>query len=210
MYSSYQIFLWRSHEKTPKNWQSKQWLPHGYSQIFTLYLLGLKDYGSATPHCKIRSLPFLELRPTPSNLAQSKERKGSNFAIWQHWPARRRRRISRIRNENPIWARMKKGREGTDRKKIWACHDRKAPLLSRHCEMEMLFHYEFVTVWKYELMNGEAKLGLIETYPPLSALSAGFYHGRVTVFCASSRHFLTSSWHLSLLPFSTRQQQLYS
>ena len=32
---------------------------------------------------KIWSLPFLGLRPTPSTLAQSKERKGSNFAIWQ-------------------------------------------------------------------------------------------------------------------------------
>ena len=33
--------------------------------------------------------PFLSLdcTPTPSTLAQSKERKGSNFAIWQHWPA---------------------------------------------------------------------------------------------------------------------------
>ena len=30
--------------------------------------------------------PFLSLdcAPTPSTLAQSKERKGSNFAIWQH------------------------------------------------------------------------------------------------------------------------------
>ena len=25
------------------------------------------------------------MRPTPSTLAQSKERKGSNFAIWQPW-----------------------------------------------------------------------------------------------------------------------------
>ena len=32
--------------------------------------------------------PFLSLdcTPTPSTLAQSKERKGSNFAIWQHCP----------------------------------------------------------------------------------------------------------------------------
>ena len=31
--------------------------------------------------------PFrsLDCAPTPSILAQSKERKGSNFAIWQHW-----------------------------------------------------------------------------------------------------------------------------
>ena len=31
--------------------------------------------------------PFLSLdcAPTPSTLAQSKERKGSSFAIWQHW-----------------------------------------------------------------------------------------------------------------------------
>ena len=32
--------------------------------------------------------PFLSLdcAPTPSTLAQSKERKGSNVAIWQPWP----------------------------------------------------------------------------------------------------------------------------
>ena len=36
-------------------------------------------------HCKIWSLPFLTLHPMPSTPAQSKERKGSNFAIWQPW-----------------------------------------------------------------------------------------------------------------------------
>ena len=37
--------------------------------------------------------PFLSLdcAPTPSTLAQSKERKGSNFAIWQPWPQHRQR-----------------------------------------------------------------------------------------------------------------------
>ena len=36
--------------------------------------------------------PFLSLdcAPTPSTLAQSKERKGSNFAIWQPWLQERR------------------------------------------------------------------------------------------------------------------------
>ena len=43
------------------------------------------DYGSATLRCKIWSLPFLGLRPTSSTLEQSKEREGSNFAIWQPW-----------------------------------------------------------------------------------------------------------------------------
>ena len=40
---------------------------------------GLLDYGSAT-------LRFLDCAPTPSTLAQSKERKGSNFDILQPWP----------------------------------------------------------------------------------------------------------------------------
>ena len=41
--------------------------------------------------------PFLSLdcAPTPSTLAQSKERKGSNFAIWQHWPQRQRRQTTK-------------------------------------------------------------------------------------------------------------------
>ena len=59
-----------------KNVLERAWLPDGYSR--------LKDYGSATLHCKIGSLSFFGLRPTPFTLAQSKERKGSNFAIWQH------------------------------------------------------------------------------------------------------------------------------
>ena len=41
---------------------------------------GLLDYGSATLRCKIRSLPFLGLRQGGGRGAQSKERKGSNFA----------------------------------------------------------------------------------------------------------------------------------
>ena len=37
--------------------------------------------------CAAKFDPFLsfDCAPTPSTLAQSKERKGSNFAIWQHW-----------------------------------------------------------------------------------------------------------------------------
>ena len=66
---------------------STPWLPDGDSQILRLYEFGpslLKDYGSTTLRCKIRSLPFLGFSPPPSNPAQSKERKGSNFAIRQH------------------------------------------------------------------------------------------------------------------------------
>ena len=43
--------------------------------------------------CRIAKFdPFLSLdcAPTPSTLAQSKERKGSNFAIWQPWRRLRR------------------------------------------------------------------------------------------------------------------------
>ena len=64
-------------------------LPDGYSQIFrsnVFWPSGLLDYCSATLCCKILSLPFLGLCPhTSSTLGQSKERKRSNFAIWQHW-----------------------------------------------------------------------------------------------------------------------------
>ena len=37
---------------------------------------------------KFDPLLSLDCAPTPSTLAQSKERKGSNFAIWQHYPVR--------------------------------------------------------------------------------------------------------------------------
>ena len=45
----------------------------------------LLAYGSAMLRCKIDPFLSLDCAPTPSNLAQSKERKGSNFAIWQPW-----------------------------------------------------------------------------------------------------------------------------
>ena len=34
---------------------------------------------------KFEPYPSLDCAPRPSTLAQSKEKKGSNFAIWQHW-----------------------------------------------------------------------------------------------------------------------------
>ena len=49
------------------------WLPDGYRQIFRSYVFGLSDFWTR----------FLDCAPTPSTLAQSKERKGSNFTIWQ-------------------------------------------------------------------------------------------------------------------------------
>ena len=47
--------------------------------------------------CAAKFDPFLSLdcAPTPSTLAQSKERKGPNFATWQPWGGRHRRRHQR-------------------------------------------------------------------------------------------------------------------
>ena len=51
------------------------WLPGGYSQIFRSYVFGPSGFWTMAPlHCAAKLDPFL---------AQSKERKGSNFAIWQ-------------------------------------------------------------------------------------------------------------------------------
>ena len=55
----------------------------GFLELYVFGPSDLKDFGSATLRCKIWSLPFLWLHPPPSTLAQSKERKGSNCAIWQ-------------------------------------------------------------------------------------------------------------------------------
>ena len=62
------------------------WLPDGYSQIFRSYVFGPSGFWTMAPlHYAAKFDPFLSLdcAPTPSTLAQSKERKGSNFAIWQ-------------------------------------------------------------------------------------------------------------------------------
>ena len=62
------------------------WLPDGYSQIFISYVFGPPGFWTmASLRCAAKFDPFLSLdcAPTPSTLAQSKERKGSNFAIWQ-------------------------------------------------------------------------------------------------------------------------------
>ena len=92
------MFMFGSYVKARTAAESKAmqaWLLDGYSRIFRSEVIGpsgLKDYGSATLRCKIWSLPFLGLRPHPLTLAQSKERKGSNVAIWQHWEGGRRRK----------------------------------------------------------------------------------------------------------------------
>ena len=62
------------------------WLPDGYSQIFRSCVFGPSGFWTMAPLRYAAKLdPFLSLdcAPTPSILAQSKERKGSNFAIWQ-------------------------------------------------------------------------------------------------------------------------------
>ena len=63
------------------------WLPDGYSQIFRSYMIfGPSGFWTMAPlryAAKFDPFLFLDCAPTPSTLAQSKERKGSNFAIWQ-------------------------------------------------------------------------------------------------------------------------------
>ena len=64
----------------------KAWLPDGYKQILRSYVFGPSGFWTMAPLCYAAKFdPFLSLdsAPTPSTLAQSKERKGSNFAIWQ-------------------------------------------------------------------------------------------------------------------------------
>ena len=63
------------------------WLTDAYSQIFRSYVCGPSVFWTIAPlRCAAKYDPSLSLdcAPTPSTLAQSKERKGSNFAIWQH------------------------------------------------------------------------------------------------------------------------------
>ena len=64
------------------------WLPDGCSQIFRSYVFGPSGFWPMAPlRYAAKFDPFLSLdcAPTPSTLAQSKERKGSNVAIWQPW-----------------------------------------------------------------------------------------------------------------------------
>ena len=67
------------------------WLPDCYSQIFRSYVFGPSGFWTMAPLCyaaKFDTFLSLVCAPTPSTLVQSKERKGSNFAIWQPrlWP----------------------------------------------------------------------------------------------------------------------------
>ena len=58
------------------------WLPDGYSRIFRSYVFGPSGFWTMAPlRYAAKFDPFLSLdcAPTPSTLAQSKERKGSNF-----------------------------------------------------------------------------------------------------------------------------------
>ena len=68
---------------------TQAWLPDGYSHIFRSYVFGPSGFWtmaplrSATLPARFDPLLSLDCAPTPSTLAQSKERKGSNFVIWQ-------------------------------------------------------------------------------------------------------------------------------
>ena len=58
-------------------------MPDGYSKIFRLFVYGPSGFWTMAPlRCDAKFDPFLSLdcAPTPTTLAQSKERKGSNFA----------------------------------------------------------------------------------------------------------------------------------
>ena len=68
--------------------QSKgTWLPDDYGRIFRLYVFGSSGFWAtvwlryAALQNLIPSFPWIA-PPLPSTMAQSKERKGSSFAIW--------------------------------------------------------------------------------------------------------------------------------
>ena len=66
------------------------WSPDGYGRIFRSYVFGPLGFWTMAPlHYAAKFDPFfsLDCSPMPSTLAQSKERKGSNFAIWQPCPS---------------------------------------------------------------------------------------------------------------------------
>ena len=66
----------------------RAWLPDGDSQILRSYVFGPSGFWTmALLRYAAKFDPFLSLdcAPIPSTLAHSKERKGSNFAIWQPW-----------------------------------------------------------------------------------------------------------------------------
>ena len=68
---------------------TKAWLLDCYSRILRSYVIGPSGFLTMAPlryTAKFDPFPSLDCAPTPSTLAQSKERKGSNFAIWQPWP----------------------------------------------------------------------------------------------------------------------------
>ena len=62
----------------------------GYSQIFRTIVFG-PFWTMAPLRYAAKFDPFLssDCTPTPSTVVQSKERKGTNFAIWQHWSGTR-------------------------------------------------------------------------------------------------------------------------
>ena len=65
------------------NGEHQAWLPDGYHQIFRSHVFGPSGFWTMAPlRYAAKFDPFLSLdcAPTPSTLAQSKERKGSNFA----------------------------------------------------------------------------------------------------------------------------------
>ena len=65
--------------KRESNDPSRTWLPDGYSQIFRLYVFGPSGFWTSYT-AKFDSFPSLDCARVEGVGAQSKERKGSNFA----------------------------------------------------------------------------------------------------------------------------------
>ena len=84
-------------------------MPDGYSQIFRSYVFGPLGFWTKAPlrwAAKFDPFLFLDCAPTPSTWRNS--RKGSNFAIWQHWGGR-----EGGREEEPLsFGAMTRAREG--------------------------------------------------------------------------------------------------
>ena len=100
--SPWDFWDFRSKELTMGDFATQRsWLLDGYSQISRSYVFGPSGFWTmAQLRYTAKFDPFLSLdcAPTPSTLAQSKERKGSNFAIWQ--PCQR---FTQEKKERKLW-----------------------------------------------------------------------------------------------------------
>ena len=166
------LSVWQQH-----GLQWSTWLPDGYSQIFRWYVFGPSGFWTMAPlRYAAKFDPFLSLdcAPTPSTLAQSKERKGSNFAAQRSGAiVQKPKGPNKMLSKNPAIA-------------IWQPWYNNLPSSPLHS----LFFFMLIGAPESVKWSEEKNWGRVEIWEAISQRSFGLFHAAFTNLCGLELFFV--------------------